>query len=203
MATAVKRSALLSLVASTRTMFAPGAMACAHSMSRASSISQLPLMFPAPAGSVPAEGPSARLVDLGEAGWIGKAELSIETAEVAVGKAGIRAVHEARVVIRIDDGDRLPAAVARDRAEPDIVDAVSRHDIAGGVADGEGQAVELREDPQRAGLQARGDVARGMVLDQVEVRMDRHHEAGFQVLQQRAERSLASRASVRVRAVTA
>ena len=40
-------------LASTRTMFAPGAMAWAHSTSMASSFSQFPLGFPGPAGSVP------------------------------------------------------------------------------------------------------------------------------------------------------
>src|SRR5579884_2171285 len=55
-ATAAYRSGSLAEFASTRMMLAPGATECAHSMSRASSISQLPLGLPAPAGSTPGSG---------------------------------------------------------------------------------------------------------------------------------------------------
>ena len=84
-ATAVNRSLLLvSVFASTRSMLAPGAMACAHSMSRASSISQVPLSIAGPgrvrAGQVRG---LARLVVLGEAWRVGQAERLVELGQVA------------------------------------------------------------------------------------------------------------------------
>ena len=67
----------------------------------------------------------------------------IELAEVAVGECGgIRAVHEAGVIIRVDDGNRLPGTVARDGPELDIPDPVSRRDVARLVADRKRQTAD-------------------------------------------------------------
>ena len=52
------------------------------------------------------------LVQFGEAGGIRQTNGGIELGKVAGGEVGIGAVDEAGVVIRIDDGDGLPAAVA-------------------------------------------------------------------------------------------
>ena len=95
----------LVLLASTRMILAAGAMAWAHSTSRLSSTAQ------------PVE-PEARritravrLIDLLEAGRIGQAELLVKQVEIAGGEVRTGAVNQVRVVVGIDDGDRLTGAV--------------------------------------------------------------------------------------------
>ena len=103
------RSSALSELHSIRMMLAPGAIACAHSTSRASVSSQ------APVGSVGGHGAGvataadvrAVLVEFDEAGGIRQIELLIELGQVAGAEVGIRAVDKPRIIVGIDDGDGL------------------------------------------------------------------------------------------------
>ena len=120
------------LLASTRMIWAPGAMAWAHSTSSASSTSQLSV--PGPLGSV--AGQRGRLAVLVEdrqerrrrpvlvverRSGGGQAELGVE---------GVEGLEDGRVVVGIDDGDGLAGAVERQ-----VVDAVGGPDLGRGVGD--------------------------------------------------------------------
>ena len=67
-----------------------------------------------------------RLFDLGEFWRSRQAELLVEGGQVA---------GDVRIVVRVDDGDRLSRAVADDVAELDVVEAVGGRDLGGRVAD--------------------------------------------------------------------
>ena len=96
------------LFASTSRMLAPGAIAWAHSTSRAISVIQPEFAAGKLAGA-------AGLVHLREGGRVGEAERQVELLQVA---------DDVRVVVGIDDGDRGPGAEGRVVGELDLVEAV-------------------------------------------------------------------------------
>ena len=97
----------------------------AHSTSSDSSSSQTPLLVHR--GQIR----TTVLAEFHEARRVGQAERPIELGQVAALEVGARAVHEARVVVNIDDGDGLSGSIALDPAESDLVNAVRRSDLLG------------------------------------------------------------------------
>ena len=77
------------------------------------------------------KGGAAVFIDFAEAGRVGDLKESVETLQVA-GDVG--------VVVGIDDGDGLAAAVAYDSAEADGVNAVGVTDLVGAESVGRGKA---------------------------------------------------------------
>ncbi len=82
---------------------------------------------------------AAVLRDLGEGGRIGQAILCVEDLQVGEGIG---------IVVGIDDGDGLAAAIADNIAKHDLIDAVGGADLGGSQRPGEGR----RRMGHRAGL---------------------------------------------------
>ena len=113
--TALKRSEKEFVFASTKRMFALGAVAWAHSTSSEASRAQ-PALF---RGSLV---PPVSLMIL-KLGGAEQAKGTVERGQVGV---------DSRSVVCIHDRDRLPRSVAGDAPKIDLVDAVGMPDLRGG-----------------------------------------------------------------------
>jgi hypothetical protein len=76
------------------------------------------------------------LVDLHEAGRIGQIVLLIEAGQVAGAEIGRRAVHQAWIVVGVDDGDGLSGPIAGQGAKPDVGYPVPGTDLLRSKPDG-------------------------------------------------------------------
>ena len=182
------RSLKLFELASTSTRFAAGAMTWAHSTSMASSYSQFPLELPAPAGSVPGRPVvPPNWLSFVKLGGSGRPNVWSNSRQVAGAEIGRRAIHQAGVVVGVDDGDGLARPIAGDRAEVDGVDPVGGPDLLGRVAAGR-PAAAVGRDRVSAGLNEDGRHDRGRGRSD-----EGRDDADFQIVPSREERTRAAR----------
>ena len=107
-------------------MLAIGAMACDHSMSRASSVAQPDVSL--------GETRAPVLIEFDEAGRVGETARHVEIVQIAGGKTGSRAVDKGRIVISVDHVEWSGRAIADDAPQVDRSDSVRRPDLCRNIA---------------------------------------------------------------------
>jgi hypothetical protein len=106
--------------------------------------------------------------------------LCVELGQVTGAVVGVRAAEQIRIVVSVDDGDRLPAAVAKDAASGDRVDAIGPTHLVRRVAGGQG-------DRRAGGRGSFTETGRGEYLQGQPGRKHRENHALFETLEPGSE----------------